>query len=109
MRGNVEEAIELLTELPYAAGYNYSLVDRNGNFTVFEASQDKTNIYHEKESISCVLMFQIDEIKTYNRPNVDSSLERVKALSHISKYLNPVGEIHKWFSDQSSTVFYTDY
>ncbi|WP_301108404.1 C45 family peptidase [Sporosarcina sp.] len=106
---NVEEAIDLLKELPHAASYNYSLVDRNGNFAVFEASPDKTNVHREKESLSCVNMFHTDKMKCYNQANVDSSLDRVKALSHMSKSQRPVREVHKWFSDQTSPVFYTDY
>src|SRR5690625_667506 len=81
---NVEEAIELLNELPHAAGYNYSLVDNNGNFAVFEASPNMKNIYRRKESLSCVNMFQTSEMKSYNRKNIDSSLNRLEALSHFA-------------------------
>ena len=106
---NVEEAIDLLKELPHAASYNYSLVDRNGSFAVFEASPDMTNIHREETSLSCVNMFQTEKMETYNQTNVDSSLDRLEALSHLSKTIKPVSEVHKWFSTQTSPVFYTDY
>ncbi|MCM3758242.1 C45 family peptidase [Sporosarcina aquimarina] len=105
----VEEALDLLKELPHAASYNYSLADRYGNFAVFEASPEKTNTHREKESLSCVNMFQTDKMQSYNRANVYSSLERMEALSQISKSQKPVREVHNWFSDQASPVFYTDY
>lgn len=106
---NVEEAIALLKELPHAASYNYSLVDRNGDFAIFEASPYETNIYRERESLSCVNIFQTSKMETYNRKNVDSSLDRLEALSQSSKSLKHVSDVHKWFSDQTSPVFYTDY
>lgn len=54
-------------------------------------------------------MFQTSKMETYNQSNVDSSLERLEALSHLSKTKKPVSAIHKWFSTQKSPVFYTDY
>lgn len=106
---HVEEAIDLLKELPHAASYNYSLVDRNGGFAVFEASPGMTNIHREKKSLSCVNMFQTGKMEPFNRKNIDSSLDRLEALSHISETIKPVNEVHEWFSTQTSPVFYTDY
>lgn len=105
----MEEAIALLKELPHAASYNYSLIDRNEDFAIFEASPYETNIYRERESLSCVNMFQTSKMETYNRKNVDSSLDRLEALSQSSKSIKHVSHVHKWFSDQTSPVFYTDY
>lgn len=106
---NVGEAVDLLKELPHAASYNYSLVDRNGSFAVFEASPVSHNVLREKSSLSCVNMFQTDIMKPHNQPNIDSSLDRLEALSHLSKTIKPVREVHKWFSAQTSPIFYTNY
>jgi len=105
----VEDAIELLKELPHAASYNFSLVDRNGEFAIFEASPEQTNVYREKNSISCVNMFQTDQMKHLNRQNVSSSVDRLHALANLSEATRPAGEVHNWFSDPASPVFYTDY
>lgn len=106
---NLDEAIQLLKQLPHTASYNYSLLDRKGNFAIFEASPNKINIIYGNKHLSCVNMFQTEEMKVYNRNNVAFSLERIEALSELSEDKKRAHEVHKWFSDQTSPVFFTDY
>ncbi|MBW8351115.1 C45 family peptidase [Bacillus sp. IITD106] len=105
---DVEEAIQLLKKLPHAACYNYSLLDRKGNFAVVEASPNDVQILTRPKELACVNKFQTDEMGVYNRKWTDSSDDRLAALENVNTS-RTAEELHDWFSQTDSPLFYTDY
>ncbi|MCJ8008527.1 C45 family autoproteolytic acyltransferase/hydrolase [Lederbergia wuyishanensis] len=105
---NVDEAIQLLKKLPHAACYNYSLLDRKGNFAVAEASPKDVQILTHPNELACVNKFQTKIMEFYNRNWVGSSNDRLAALENATS-MQTVEELHDWFSQTDSPLFYTDY
>lgn len=109
MCSTVEESIELLQSMPHAASYNYSLLDRSGQFAVVEASPFGSEVLQSDDVLHCVNMFQNECMKQFNRKNTDSSTNRLSVLASKKAGLNQVYDLHKWFSTPNSPMFYTDY
>ncbi|GEL77847.1 C45 family autoproteolytic acyltransferase/hydolase [Tenuibacillus multivorans] len=105
---NVEEAIETLEKLPHAASYNYSLLDRSGNFAVFEATPDGHQVRRGESYLTCVNMFETDTMDSYNREFTKTSTDRLKALADYDE-ATPPEELHQLFSNPESPLFYTYY
>jgi len=105
---NVDEAIQLLKRLPHAACYNYSLLDRKGNFAVAEVSPKEVQILTHPNELACVNKFQTKIMESYNRKWVGSSDDRLAVLEKTTS-MQTVEELHVWFSQTDSPLFYTDY
>ncbi|MBS4201896.1 peptidase C45 [Bacillus sp. FJAT-49732] len=105
---DVDEAIQLLKELPHAACYNYSLLDGKGNFAVVEASPEDVQILTRPNELACVNKFQTSKMEGYNRKWVGSSDDRLAVLEKATSS-QTVKELHDWFSKADSPLFYTNY
>ncbi|MBS4196824.1 C45 family autoproteolytic acyltransferase/hydolase [Lederbergia citri] len=105
---DVEEAIQLLKKLPHAACYNYSLLDRKGNFAVAEASPGEIHILTRPNELACVNKFQTEKMGAYNRKWTGSSEDRLAVLENVNTS-RTAEELHDWFSQTDSPLFYTDY
>ncbi|MDY0408013.1 C45 family peptidase [Virgibacillus soli] len=106
---NVEEAIDLLKELPHASSYNYSLMDKEGNIAVFESSTDHYQVDRGADKVVCVNMFQTKAMKQYNPHHVVRSTNRLNELGKIFIEDWSVEDAHEWFNSRQSPVFFTDY
>lgn len=109
MCSTVDEAIDLLKLIPHAASYNYSLLDRKGNYAIVEASPFKSNVLRAEGPLSCVNMFQNPDMQRYNRENSETSIQRLDQLSRHKLKSKEFLEWHNWFSNPQSPLFYTDY
>ncbi|MGM8215442.1 C45 family autoproteolytic acyltransferase/hydrolase [Bacillaceae bacterium W0354] len=105
---DVHQAIDLLKELPHAASYNYSLLDKKGGVAVFEASPTTHHIRFGEQHLSCVNMFETKKMVKYNRKHIQTSIDRLNALTEYNHDVS-AEEMHELFSEQSSPLFYTYY
>lgn len=108
MCADVEEAIHILKEIPHAASYNYSLLDQKGQFAIVEASPGAVAVIKNQTLLSCVNNFRTEEMLSYNRSNQNSSFQRLRGLQSIDENMAEK-QVHKWFSDPCSPMFFTDY
>ncbi|WP_284139330.1 MULTISPECIES: C45 family peptidase [unclassified Virgibacillus] len=103
-----EEAIELLGKLPHAASYNYSLLDRHGSMAIVEAAPSIQYVHRNTNYLIGTNMFYAQDLQPYNRANHDSSQKRVEAIKNW-EYIPSAEEVHEWFANTDSPVFYKDY
>ena len=98
----VHEAITLLSTLPHADEYNYSLTDATGHSAIVEAGPFKTTVL-EREKLFCTNHFQ----RTTGQQASDSSLNRLNYLE-----AHEVTDLTGWFDefrDPASPLFFHDY
>lgn len=65
------EAVELLRRLPHGLGFNYSLMDADGDAAVVEACP-KGTVVRRGRQLACTNHFQSSELQGYNRSNPGS-------------------------------------
>lgn len=106
---SVDDAIQMLKEIPHAACYNFSLGDKNGNMAVVEASPEKVIVRLGQSSLSCVNHFQDEMLKNKNRVSIDGSVKRNSYLQEISNKNLTHQEMFDEFKDKNSPLFFTDY
>ncbi|MEI4801545.1 C45 family peptidase [Bacillus sp. FJAT-51639] len=109
MCSSVDDAIQMLKEIPHAACYNFSLGDKNGNMAVVEASPEKVIVRLGQSSLSCVNHFQDEMLKNKNRVSIDGSVKRNSYLQEISNKNLTHQEMFDEFKDKNSPLFFTDY
>lgn len=105
---NVEEARKFLSEIPHSHCYNYSLLDREGNKCVMEASP-KEQIVMTAAKLMCANHFEAASLKTHNRENSNGSRQRKGHLQHILYQLNTPEKAYQLFNDEKSPLFFTHY
>ncbi|MDQ0154702.1 C45 family autoproteolytic acyltransferase/hydolase [Robertmurraya andreesenii] len=109
MCSSVDEAIQMLKEIPHAACYNFSLGDKNDNMAVVEASPEKVMVRLGQSSLSCVNHFQDEMLQNKNRVSIDGSVKRNRYLQEISNKNLTHEEMFDEFKDKNSPLFFTDY
>lgn len=109
MCSSVDDAIQMLKEIPHAACYNFSLGDKNGHMAVVEASPEKVIVRLGQSSLSCVNHFQDEMLKNKNRVSIDGSVKRNSYLQEISNKNLAHQEMFDEFKDKNSPLFFTDY
>ncbi|GGD25326.1 C45 family autoproteolytic acyltransferase/hydolase [Pontibacillus salipaludis] len=105
---SVEEAINLLKDIPHVACYNFSLGDP-GNFAVVEVSPKGVSIRRDKEFLSCFNNFKQPNMKDKNRPSIEGSLKREHYLQQYEKEALSREKLFQMFSDPASALFFTEY
>ncbi|RLQ92393.1 C45 family autoproteolytic acyltransferase/hydolase [Falsibacillus albus] len=110
MCANVDEAAQLIKELPHACCYNFSLADASGKNLVVEAGPAKTVVRGREVNSSCVNHFNTEEMKRMNRDGIEGSIKREKFLSHYGDGKTvTTEEMFNLFRDPESPMFFTDY
>ncbi len=105
---NIEEALELISELPHGYCYNYSMTDQSGKALVVEASPQKQVIKYENP-LMCTNHFETPAMKEKNKKIIEGSLKRkqyVKSL--IEKNLNTMAA-YQHFNNGNSPLFFKHY
>ncbi|MUV38871.1 hypothetical protein JNUCC1_02742 [Lentibacillus sp. JNUCC-1] len=105
----VDQAIQLLKEIPHAACYNFSLGDRNGHIAVVEAGPEKVMVRSGEAALSCVNHFQNESLANQNRVSIDGSLKRNDHLQALTQKHLTHEEMFAHFKDRHSPLFFTDY
>lgn len=105
----LEDAIQMLKEIPHSACYNFSLGDRNGNIAVVEASPEKVRVRREPLLLSCVNHFQDHDLEKKNRHFIEGSIKRNEYLQKFKDNQLTHREMFHNFANKDSPVFFTDY
>ncbi|MUK88857.1 peptidase C45 [Ornithinibacillus sp. L9] len=105
---SVDDAINMLKEMPHAACYNFSLGDKKGSIAVVEASPEKVHV-RRGEVLSCVNHFQDDRLKDKNRVSIGGSVQRNRHLQDLFKSKLTHDEMFDHFRRGDSPIFFTNY
>ncbi|MGG3885152.1 C45 family autoproteolytic acyltransferase/hydolase [Brevibacillus panacihumi] len=106
---NVEDAIQLLQELPHAACYNFSIGDKSGDLAVVEASPEGIQVRRDAALLSCVNHFQTDLLAPKNRSIIAGSVKRNAYMQGLQDKAYTQDEMVQLFKDKESPLFFRDY
>jgi predicted choloylglycine hydrolase len=79
---NVEEAVNLITNVPHGYCFNYSLMDRSGRSVIVEASPQKQVVTFTNPLI-CTNHFESKELKEMNRVEIQGSVIRKEYIKGL--------------------------
>lgn len=100
----VDEAIELLKEIPHRHSFSYSLVDATGKTLVVEAS---SNEVVTREGTICTNHFE--KLTKENRYRMDDSLRRYEAMVDQQANIDNVYDAFRILNDADKGVFSKNY
>lgn len=102
---NVEEAIQLLQDIPHKHAFNYCLLDTSGRSVIVEASARQVIT---REGFACTNHFQ--QLTGENRYRTEDSLQREAImLEHKKGHTLPFYEAFRMLNDVEAGVFATRY
>lgn len=101
---NVEEAIELLKEIPHRHSFTYVLLDESGRSVVVEASP---RAVEARPSNYCTNHFEI--LTEENRYRLDDSERRYKAIEANKEFVSGPYVAYKMMNDIGRGIFSTKY
>ncbi|MEK3731564.1 MULTISPECIES: C45 family peptidase [Paenibacillus] len=104
---DVDEASDMLKEIPHAACYNFSLGDAMGNMAVVEASPSGVTVRKGGVAMDCVNHFE--EQKGKNRQSIEHSLRRSRYIQRLKTGDLSHRQAFEMFKDLQSPLFFTDY
>lgn len=105
---NIEEAINLITNIPHGYCYNYSLTDLSGKSVIVEASSQQ-QIINFTNPLICTNHFESELLREKNRIEIQGSVRRKEYVSNLlTESLSPISAYHH-FNDGSSPLFYKYY
>ncbi|GAQ16286.1 peptidase C45 [Oceanobacillus picturae] len=105
----VDEATQLLKEIPHAACYNISIGDRFGDFAEVEISPDSVMVRRGEKMLSCVNHFQEQTMRRKNRDIITGSVQRDVFLHGLEADLMTHEAMFNLFKDPTSPLFFIDY
>jgi len=100
----VNEAIDLLQEIPHRQSFSYPLLDPNGKYVVVEASPRKV-VVHENN----VCTNHFEKLTEENRYRMEDSLRRQQEMSSQQQYVTDAFSAYKMMNDSTRGVFSTSY
>lgn len=100
---NVDEAVQLLKDLPHRHSFSYIVVDARNEHRTIEATPRQVTV---RKAPLCTNHFHV--LTAENRWVIDESLERMKALERKWKNLS-VQETFSLLNDPEKGVFVEDY
>ncbi|MGE7946210.1 C45 family autoproteolytic acyltransferase/hydolase [Lysinibacillus sp. NPDC093688] len=105
---NIEEALNLITNIPHGYCYNYSITDQSGTSVIVEASPQQ-QVINFTNPLICTNHFQSEILREKNRIGVQGSIKRKDYVSSLlSESLSPMSTYHR-FNDESSPLFFKHY
>ncbi|MFS0674844.1 C45 family autoproteolytic acyltransferase/hydolase [Ornithinibacillus sp. 179-J 7C1 HS] len=100
----VEEAVDLLKEIPHRHSFSYILLDQKGKTHVVEASPRRVDVHHGN---ACTNHFE--KLSEENRYRMDESVERQSTILNQGKnVINPYQAFHM-MNDMDKGVFSPKY
>lgn len=98
--GTVEEAVQLLKEIPHRHSFSYIVLDASGETFIVEATP---RAVHVRQSNMCTNHFEI--MKDENRRHLVDSLERLHAMERQKQVDMPAKEAYRMMNDRERGVF----
>ncbi|WP_147802176.1 C45 family autoproteolytic acyltransferase/hydolase [Alkalicoccus halolimnae] len=105
---NIEEAVEVLTELPHRHSFNYSLADASGSSAVVEGSAKGTSLLKDHGDV-CTNHFRSPGKSAENRHRTEESEARLHRLSALLEQNPDRREMFSMLNDLSFNIAKTDY
>lgn len=105
---NVLEAIDIISDLPHSHCYNFSLLDRDGNKCVIEATPEE-KVVRKSLPVMCTNHFEATKLADKNRIYINGSIQRKEHLQRFQSKSYTPEEAYRQFNDESSPLFYTNY
>lgn len=102
-----QEAIDLLQRLPHGLGFNYSLLNANGDAAVVEACPKGVAVRRGRQ-LACTNHFQSPELQRYNRGNPGSH-RRLPPLEAWARENPGMADLFRHLNSSDSPVFDHDY
>lgn len=101
---NVEEAIQLLKEIPHRTTFNYVLLDKSGETKVVEASPRNVKV---RTANACTNHFKL--LQEENRYRMDESEQRLIKIEQLSEQITNPMEAFQMMNSSSKGVFSSKY
>ncbi|SHF72678.1 C45 family autoproteolytic acyltransferase/hydolase [Ornithinibacillus halophilus] len=101
---NVEEAVDLLKEIPHRHTFSYIVLDQTGKSSVVEASPRKIEVH---QSNACTNHFE--KLTDENRYRVEESINRQEVIKQKSLDLHDPYEAFQLMNDVEQGVFSNKY
>lgn len=106
--GNIEEAIDLITNIPHGYCYNYSITDQSGRSVVVEASPQK-QVINFANPLICTNHFESEVLREKNRMEIQGSVKRKEYVSSLlAEELSPIS-VYRHFNNGNSPIFFKHY
>ena len=102
---STEDAIALLRRLPHGLGFNYSLIDRDGDAAVVEASPSGIAV-RRGAWLACTNHFQSAELQAANRDDSRHSVRRLPPLEDWARTGPDAAALFRAFNDATSPAFH---
>ncbi|AIF42960.1 C45 family peptidase [Virgibacillus sp. SK37] len=109
MCSTVDDAVQLLKEIPHAACYNFSLGDKHGKMAVVEASPENIAVRSDEPTLACLNHFQVGQLEEKNRESIDGSVTRNNYMKQLSTKKMTHENMFDEFRNIRSPLFFTDY
>lgn len=100
----VDEAVELLTNIPHRGSFSYVVMDASGKSCIIEATPRKTVV---REAGACTNHFEVQEDE--NRHYLKDSFSRLDAIRSQPADLDDLNRAYRLFNDPARGVFADDY
>jgi len=105
---NIEEAVNLITNIPHGYCYNYSITDQSGKSVIVEASPQR-QVINFTNPLICTNHFESEVLREKNRIEVEGSLKRQEFVcSLLAENLSPMS-VYRHFNNESSQLFFKHY
>ncbi|MUV38645.1 hypothetical protein JNUCC1_02499 [Lentibacillus sp. JNUCC-1] len=100
----VDEAVDMLQEIPHRHSFSYTVFDRSGQAYVVEATPRDTSV---RTAYACTNHFE--ELRHENRHHLDDSFKRMKAIEQQSDGGLEAYEAFRLMNDRNRGVFSDQY
>ncbi len=101
---SVEEAIDLLREIPHRHSFNYVLLDKKGKTCVVEASPRKVDVH---QGLVCTNHFE--KLTEENRYRMDESVSRQETMRTLGTEVQSAYQAFQLMNDTDKGVFSEKY
>ncbi|GEN85959.1 C45 family autoproteolytic acyltransferase/hydolase [Oceanobacillus sojae] len=102
------EAVSFIKQIPHQYCVNFSIMDKEGNNAIVEASPEK-QIVRKNAQIICTNHFESEQLNRKNRAVISGSLERKKYLSVLEKEKLTPDSAYYIFNREHSPLFFKHY
>ncbi|MBS4174593.1 C45 family peptidase [Bacillus sp. FJAT-49736] len=102
------EAVRLIQKIPHGYCYNYSIMDKNGDSVIVEASPQYQEII-QTHPLACTNHFESENLQTKNKEYIQGSLIRRNYLQTLMKEELTPEEAFDHFHNPDSPLFFHNY
>ncbi|MBB4824925.1 putative choloylglycine hydrolase [Sporosarcina luteola] len=105
---DIEEAMELIAQVPHGYCYNYSMTDSSGKAVIVEAAPGRQAV-RQLDQLVCTNHFESTELQGMNRDAIAGSLNRKRHAKELANEdLSPLS-IYASLNGRKSPLFFQDY